>query len=290
MLFIKFFSHWPLWLLYPIAEGCAFLSYHILRYRKQVVIENLSVAFPEKSNRETRRIAQGFYRNFFQIIAESIKAYRFTQQDWTDRVPLTNPEVLTEFLDKDVPVIIMSGHTANWEWPAFAIGQQIGYSMEFLYRPVENKAFDKIMLALRTKHGGTAVPKDAAIREIIKRRRQPRLVGIIGDQLPAMGTEKLWFDFLNRETAFYVGAERIATMTQYAVFYVNTKRTSLGRYEVTFQPIAQPPYEKGESHVIKTYVKLLEGTIHRNPSDYLWSHKRWKYSREKAEAHMTSLK
>lgn len=284
MLPIRLFSYWPLWLLYPLAEACAFVSYHVLRYRKQVVVENLSITFPEKSDAEIRRIARDFYRNFCQTIVESVKAYRFNQNDWKKRVSLTNPEILTDYLDKDIPVIIMSGHTANWEWPAFAIGQQIGYSMEFLYKPVKNATFDRIMLALRTKHGGTAVPKDNAIREIIKRRRQPRLVGIIGDQLPAIGTEKLWFDFLNRETAFYVGAERIATMTQYAVFYVNTKRIALGRYEVTFQPIAAPPYEKGQSGIIESYVKLLEGTIHRNPSDYLWSHKRWKYTKSDAEA------
>ncbi len=279
MLLIRLFSLFPFWLLYPVAEATAFFGYHVLRYRREVVFENLSISFPEKSDREIKRIAKRFYRQFSQVFVESIKAYRFSKEDWVHRVPLKNPEALQNYLAKDIPVLLMSGHTANWEWPAFSIGQQIGYPMEFLYKPVKNEGFDKIMLTLRTKHGGMAVPKDAAMREIIKRRKKPRLIGIIGDQLPSIGTEKLWFNFLNRETAFYKGAERIATLTNYAVFYVNTRRTGLGRYEITFKPISAPPYVKGQTGIIEEYANLLQGTIHRNPSDYLWSHRRWKYTK-----------
>lgn len=267
-----------------MAEATAFFGYHIQRYRKSVVKENLSRAFPEKSAREIRVLSKRFYRQFSQVIVESFKAYRFRQSDWVKRVPLVNKEEVLSYLDKDIPVILMSGHVANWEWPAFSIGTQMGYSMEFLYKPVKNQAFEQIMLRLRTRHGGVPIPKDFAIKEIIKRRRQPRLVGIIGDQLPAISTEKLWLNFLNRETAFYVGAERIATMTQYAVFYTDTKRTGLGKYEVTFRKISEPPYKKGASGIIENYRDALEKTITENPSDYLWSHKRWKYTRADAEA------
>jgi len=126
------------------------------------------------------------------------------------------------------------------------------------------------------------------MRQIIKRRKQSRLIGIIGDQLPTIGAEKLWFDFLNRETAFYVGAERIAAMTQYAVFYIDTRRTGLGRYEVTFKKIASPPYEKGQTGIIEKYKELLEETILQSPSDYLWSHRRWKYTKEQSDAQSTA--
>lgn len=288
MFFIRIISLLPFWLLYPLAEATAFFGYHIQRYRKSVVKENLSKAFPNKSDRQIRVLSKRFYRQFSQVLVESFKAYRFEEADWKKRVPLVNKEEVLSFLDRDVPVVLMSGHVANWEWPAFSIGAQMGYPMEFLYKPVKNQSFENIMLQLRTRHGGVAIPKDEAIREIIKRRRKPRLVGIIGDQLPSMGTEKKWLDFLNRDTAFYVGAERIATMTQYAVFYTDTRRTGLGQYEVTFRKISEPPYEKGASGIIEKYRDLLEETIKKKPSDYLWSHKRWKYTRAEEEAAKTS--
>lgn len=284
MYLVKVLSRLPFWFLYPFSEAVAFFGYHVLRYRKEVVRKNLSKAFPDKSDVELRRAAKGFYRQLSQVFVESIKAYRFTSVDWEKRVPLINKEGVLSYLDQGVPVILMSGHVANWEWPAFSIGAQMDYPMEFLYKPVKDERFEKIMLQLRTRHGGIAVPKDSAIREIIKRRRQPRLVGIIGDQLPSKGTEKIWLDFLNRDTAFYVGAERIATMTQYAVFYTDTRRTGLGKYEVTFRKISEPPYEKGASGIIEKYRDLLEETIAKKPSDYLWSHRRWKYTRAEEEA------
>ncbi|OEK02050.1 hypothetical protein BFP97_11185 [Roseivirga sp. 4D4] len=291
MYLVRILSRLPFWFLYPFAEATAFLGYHVLKYRKAVVQENLSKAFPEKSENDLRRIAKRFYRQFSQVFVESIKAYRFTKEDWAKRVPITNLNEVRAFLDKGVPVILMSGHAANWEWPAFSIGAQMEYPMEFLYKPVQNQKFEKIMLQLRTRHGGIAVPKDAAVREIIKRRKQPRLVGIIADQLPSIGTEKLWLDFLNRETAFYVGAERIASMAQYAVFYVDAVRTGLGKYELTCKNLATPPYAKGEPlGIIEKYKDLLEVTIQKNPSDYLWSHRRWKYTKEEEEAVLASSK
>ncbi|GAB5523464.1 MAG: acetyltransferase [Roseivirga sp.] len=249
-----------------------------------MVSTNIERAFPEKSKKERRSIEVQFYRHFLQVFAEFWKSYRFTKEDWVRRVPIRNPEVVLSYLNKGIPVVLVSGHTANWEWPAHSVRQQLGYPLEFLYKPVKNERFDRIMLALRTRHDGIAVPKDNAMREIIKRRKQPRMIGIIGDQLPSIGTDKYWLDFLNRETAFYKGSERIATMAGYAVFYVDATRVSRGHYELTFRKIAEPPYEKGQEGIIADYVSKLQTSIHRNPSDYLWSHKRWKYTKKEEEA------
>lgn len=288
MFFVRLISFFPFWVLYALCELTAFLAYYVFRYRRSVVSANIEVAFPEKSRKERRRIEVQFYRQFLQVFAEFWKSYRFKKEDWAKRVPIKNPELVLSCLDKGIPVVLVSGHTANWEWPAHSIRQQLGYPLEFLYKPVKNQRFDHIMLQLRTRHGGIAVPKDSAMREIIKRRKQPRMIGIIGDQLPSMGTDKHWLDFLNRETAFYKGAERIATMANYAVFYTDTVRTSLGHYEVTLRRIAEPPYEKGQEGIIADYVTKLQASIHRNPSAYLWSHKRWKYTQKQEEEALAS--
>ncbi|MFY0593744.1 lysophospholipid acyltransferase family protein [Roseivirga sp.] len=284
MFFVKLLSYLPSWCLYPFAEAGAFLGYHILRYRKEVILNNISAAFPEKSDTEVKKIARQFYRHFCQVFIEMILAYSYTKKDWQKRMPITNPQDLLKYLDNGVPAILMSGHVANWEWPAFSFGRQLEYTVEFLHKPVDKKGFEKIMHQLRTRHGGIPIPKDDALREIVKRRKQPRIIGIIGDQLPAKGTEKQWLNFLNQETAFYVGAERIAKLTQYVVFYADIKRNGLGKYEATLKEIAKPPYRKEFTGVIEKYAACLEESIQRNPSDYLWSHKRWKYTKAQEEA------
>ncbi|MBO3700412.1 lysophospholipid acyltransferase family protein [Roseivirga sp. E12] len=284
MLFIRILSLLPHWLLYPFAEAAAFLGYHILSYRKKVVLENLRVSFPQKSKKEINQVARRFYRQFCQVFLEMIFAYSFKRKDWSKHAPLVNLDQIEEYLRNGQAVIIMGTHAAHWEWPAFSVSQQLDYPLEFIYKPMGSIYFDKIMLQLRTKHGGMAVSKEDSLKEIFKRRNQPRVIGIVADQLPTIKADKQWFDFLNRETAFYAGSERIAKMAGYPVFYADIKRKKRGHYEITFEQIASPPYQKSDTGIIEEYVRRLSQTVLQSPSDYLWSHKRWKYTRSEAEA------
>lgn len=244
--------------------------------------ENIKNSFPDLGSKERLQLEKRFYLHFMEVFAEFIKSYSFKKHDWEERCKLINPELLRAHLDKVEPILLLSGHTANWEWPAHSISSQIGYPMEFLFKSIEKDSYQGIMYQLRTRHGGFPIPKDLAVREIIKRKNQPRVIGIVADQIPSIGTEKEWVNFLNQETAFYVGAERIATSVGYPVYFCDMVRVSKGKYEVTFKPIAKPPYQ-GEPQIIEKFAALLEESIRRNPSDYLWSHKRWKYSRAQAE-------
>lgn len=283
MAIIKLASYLPERFIYFWFRALGGFAFYILKYRREVVRSNLKSAFPDFPEEKIRSLEKSFYFHFTEVFAEFIIAYRFTKSDWEKRCKLINPELLRDELDKGQPVVLLSGHMANWEWPAHSISRLMGYPMEFLYKPIKNQKYEEIMHNLRTRHGGRAIPKDTASREIIKRKDEPRVIGFIADQIPSIGTEKRWVDFLNKETAFYVGAERIAMAIQYPAFFCDTKRIGRGRYEVTFHPVAQPPYSD-QPEIIETYAGLLEKAIQNSPGDYLWSHKRWKYTREEAEA------
>lgn len=283
MLFVKLASLLPFWWLYFWFKLSAYFGFYVNKYRRRVVHENVKNSFPEMSAEERLKIERNFYFHFTEVLAEFTKSYSFKKSDWEERCKLMNPELLKNHLDKGEPVLLMSGHTANWEWPAHSISTQIGYPMEFLYKEIKKESFQGIMHKLRTRHGGLPIPKDSALREIIKRKKEPRVIGVIADQIPSIGAEKEWVNFLNQETAFYVGAERIATTLNYPVYFCDTVRVAKGKYEVTFKPIATPPYTN-KNGIIHQYAALLEESIRRNPTDYLWSHKRWKYSKEQAQA------
>ena len=244
--------------------------------------QNIKNSFPDLGPEKRLQMEKRFYFHFMEVFAELTKSYSFKRSDWEERCRLVNPELLRVHLDKGEPVLLMSGHTANWEWPAHSISSQISYPMEFLFKEIKKDSYQDIMHKLRTRHGGLPIPKDLALREIIKRKEIPRVIGI-ADQIPSIGTDKEWIEFLNQETAFYVGAERIATSVGYPVYFCDTVRVGKGKYEVTFKPIAEPPYQE-EPRIIQKYASLLEESIRKNPSDYLWSHKRWKYTRAQAEA------
>ncbi len=73
---------------------------------------------------------------------------------------------------------------------------------------------------IRSRFGGYNVPKHSTAREIIKLKRDGKkmVVGLITDQWPS-GNDKYWTTFLGQETAFLNGAERIAKMMNFPVFY-----------------------------------------------------------------------
>ncbi len=270
----------PRWLIYLIADFLWFWGFKVFGYRRKVVRENIRSCFPEFTEAELKKVWSDFGRQFLHVFGEAIFCYHFTQEDWNERIIVENSRNVKEYLKEDKAVLIVYGHMTNWEWPMVSLGEVLGVPTEFLYRPMENDAVDKTLLKFREKHGGKGLHKDKAIRHILKNRGTPRVIGLVADQVPSLGTEKRWLNFFGKETAFYVGVEKIALATQSPVFFLEVLRTERGKYHYTFHEISIPPYDKSYSGIIEKYAACLEENIRKQPSGYLWSHKRWKYTKE----------
>lgn len=279
MFFVKIASYLPFWWVYFWFRMTAYFGFYVLKYRRGVVHHNIKKSFPELSYKERLNIEKRFYFQFMEVFAEMTKSYSFKKKDWEERCKIINPEVLNAHLNRKQPVLLISGHVTNWEWPAHSISSQMDYPMEFLYKPLKSKKYETIVHLLRTRHGGIPIAKDHAMREIVKRKKIPRIIGVVGDQVPSIGAEKVWVNFLNQESAFYKSPERIAVAVDYPVYFCDVVRVSKGHYEVTFKPIALPPYSEN-TEIVSKYAALLQESIRKSPSDYLWSHKRWKYTKE----------
>ena len=74
-LIVKPLSLLPMWILYRLADVLFVLTYYVIGYRKEVVKENLFIAFPEISEVERKQLARGFYKNFCDVIIESLKLF-----------------------------------------------------------------------------------------------------------------------------------------------------------------------------------------------------------------------
>ena len=66
-------AHLPLPGLYVLADGIYLLLAYVLRYRRNVVLDNLHNSFPEKPEAEIQRIAHEFYRHFAEVMVETLK-------------------------------------------------------------------------------------------------------------------------------------------------------------------------------------------------------------------------
>jgi Kdo2-lipid IVA lauroyltransferase/acyltransferase len=106
-----------------------------------------------------------------------------------------------------------------------------------------------------------------------------RAVAMVADQEPTTSEHKYWTRFLGRDTAFYMGPEEIARVTRFPVFFVAMRRLSRGEYEMEFQPLAEAGQVLPAGALTERYARLVEAQIHAAPSDWPWSHKRWKLKR-----------
>lgn len=273
----------PFWVHYLIADVLYFLLYYIIRYRIRVVRTNLASAFPEKSEEERRRIEREFYQWFCDYIAESIKLLTVSKKNIKRRMVFKGTELIEQCIAEGQSMGFYLGHYCNWEWiTALPLWITPEAQCSQIYHPIENKDIDNLFLRLRQRHGSICIPMADTLRKILEFKKEGKvfLVGYISDQTPNWNNIHHWCDFLHHDTPVLTGAERIIRKFNHAVFYVEERRIRRGYYEAEFKLITRDPQSLEEFALTDDYFKRLEESIQRAPAYWLWSHNRWKRTRE----------
>lgn len=282
MFFLTLLSKLPLSVLYFLSDVLRLLLYNILKYRVRVVRENLTNAFPEKSATEINDIERNFYRNLSDLIAESIKSISIGKTSIERRIKFENEDIPLKYLQSGQSIIVLTAHLCNWEWLLLGCSVRYPFPIDAIYKPLHKKEMDTLFYRTRSKFGANPVAMKDTLREMLRRKNIVRGIAMVADQTPPHGEIQYWTNFLNQKTAFFVGADKLAKKGNFPVIFAGMKREARGRYKVFFKEISSPPYDTfGEFEIIQRYACTLEDTIHQAPSDWLWSHKRWKHKQPK---------
>ena len=277
MFILKLLSRLPLPVLYALTDGLYFFIYHVWHFRRELSLTNLAKSFPEKSPAEIEAIARQSYRSACHLIAEVLKGATMEAADLRRRVNITNLSLLEPWIKSEQPVVLLASHHCNWEWLLQASCIELGISVDAVYKPLRVAAIDRFMLAARSRFGGHPIPVKDFLMEVLKRRKGARIIALVADQTPLATEEKHWTRFLNQDTAFFVGADKIARIMKAPVFFVGMRRSSRGHYEATLQLLAEPPYTRDGSDIIEKYARAAELHIAAYPADWLWMYRKWKY-------------
>ena len=280
---LKLLSKLPLTLLYGLASLAYFINYYVIRYRRDIVEGNITAAFPEKTPPEIKRLVKAFYQHQANLAAEIIKAYSMSPEELQRRMVFTNLECLQKYADQQQSVLMMGGHLWNWEWVLLSGQLHSPMTVSTLYKPLHNESAEHFFHTSRSRFGGTPIGNKNAAKEIIKRRRQTEAFAILSDQAPSRKEPHIWTQFMNQDSIFHTGPERIAQVTQYPIIFTRTRRIKRGYYECELVPMAEPPYSKTGNELTLTYIAHLEQAINEQPEGWLWSNRRWKKSRRPEE-------
>lgn len=280
----------PLRVLYIFSDFLFCLVYYVARYRRRIVRKNLCDSFPDKSSKEIIHIEKGFYSFFCDYLVETIKLFSISRGQMQRRMKFEGVDELQNEIDKGRSCSVYLGHYCNWEWIS-SLPMYFGKEVIFgqIYHALENKWFDRLFLYMRGRFGAKSIEKEESFKYIMSWRKNgiSTIVGYIADQVPGYNSMHYFTQFMNHDTPVFSGAERIARVMDTAVFFTDITRVKRGYYVCRFIKITDDVSSMPKFSVTEKYIRLLEDNIKRAPEYWLWSHNRWKRTREEFERKYT---
>ncbi len=277
------FSLLPFRVMYLLSDLMYFFVRHVVKYRKKVIEKNLKSSFPEKTGAELQQIEREFYHFLCDYLVETVKLLTISEKELRKRMKFTHVEPFVQCLDSGQSAALYLGHQCNWEWiTSIPYWLPENVLSTTIYHPLENKIADKLFKTIREKHHAHGMTMQNSLREIIKYKQEQQtiIVGLLADQVPLWQNIHHWINFLHQETPVLTGSERIIKHVGLAVFYGEMRREKRGHYVCDIQQITTNPDKTENFSITDKYFELLEKSIRRQPAFWLWSHNRWKRTRQ----------
>lgn len=277
----------PFWLIYLRSDLYYLIVYHVVRYRRKTVRQNLLRSFPEKPSKEIKTIERHFYRNLCDVVVETAKLFLMKPDDLKKRIAFTNPEMIMDLYKEDKNIFLAFPHSGNWEWFGKLMHTLSPHSDVAVYKKLKDPYFERFMYDLRIGYhipNQEMVESSYVLQSLLRRRDLLNRVLIVADQTSYGRETDYWNIFMHQETCWFFGLERMAVKLDYAVVFVAMRRTGRGRYEVTFHLITDAPKTTEKGFIMEQYSQHIECFINGQPDNWLWSHRRWKHSRKQEVA------
>ena len=273
-----FISILPFRLLYAVSDFLFILMYHVFRYRKQTVKDNLRLVFPEKSDLEIKIITKKFFHHFCDMILESIKSMNISLESMKARYTFKNLDIIKNFEKQNKSIVLMCAHYGSWEW-IFILQTYTTHRGYGIYKRLKNKYFDRLVKSIRARYNSYLITtkETFSVLEDAKKKGILSMNGFASDQSPKKHKAHHWNEFMGIKVPVHTGAEMLAKKLDMPVVFFAVERIKRGYYQATFQTLAENPTDFKDYEITDKFLKLVEAQIHEAPEYYLWTHKRWKH-------------
>lgn len=278
--FLYLVSLLPFWFLYLVSDLLFVILYHLTRYRRKVVKENLTNSFPEKSEEERNQIERKYYKYMADLIVETIKSVSMSAKSVRRRMICTNPELMEHYFSQGKSIMAAAGHYANWEMACLSFGFLTNNRRVIVYKPQSNVVFTDFFNRTRSRFGATMISMRQTLRKMIEYKNELTFTVLASDQTPAREDAKYFTDFLNQQTAVFLGIEKLTKVVDCVVIFYRIDLVKRGHYTYTFVPLVEDPKNTKPYEITEIHVKYLETLIREKPEYWLWSHRRWKIKPE----------
>ncbi len=269
----------PRGFLLALGRGLGTFVCKVVRFRRQVVLDNLRHAFGgEMDDGEINSLALAFYRNLGMTLMEFLSFPGMKESDFLDLVDIEGVEHFKKTVSEGRGALLVSGHFGNWEMMGARVAAE-GQKVSFIVKEQTNARVDRIQNDIRHRAGiGTIRSGGASIRDMIRALRNKELIGLVGDQ--DAGPEGYFTEFLGRQASVFRGTAYFAWKLKVPIVTGFIFRQPDGRHKVMVDPpfAAEPDWdeETAVARLTEMHVRRLEAAIRQAPDHYFWLHRRWK--------------
>jgi Kdo2-lipid IVA lauroyltransferase/acyltransferase len=276
---IKFIGMLPRPLARAAGISVAWVVYLLHGRLRRVGMRNLSLAFPDKSRRERRRILRGVFTSIGRQVAEVCLFPKYTRENVNKVVVYDGFENFERAFAEGRGVLFLTAHLGGWELSAFAHSLQ-GHPLHVVMRPLDNVYLDRLTRSYRAMYGNSMVDKDDFVRGLLSAMKAGETVGILMDtnMTPPQG---VFVDFFGIAACTAVGLARIALRTDAAVIPGFTIWDPvLRKYRLRFDPpvklVRSGDDDADAAANTALFTKIIEDYVRKYPDQWLWVHRRWK--------------
>ena len=275
--FLYLLSLLPFRVIYLLSDLIFFMLYHVFGYRKDTVIKNLQIAFPEKSATEHKKIAKQFYHNLTDTFMEIIKLISMSDKTFEERCK-GDFTVVDELIKKGKNIQLHAGHQFNWEYGSLLMSKAITTIPSYaVYMPIKNKAMEKMFLKIRERFG-TIFIKATEFKgkrdEIFSKRF---VFFLAADQNPGNPAAAYWQNYFSKPAPFITGPEVGGIKNDTAIVFVRSRIIKRGYYVLEYTVYSENGASTSTGDITGAFRDFLEKIIREEPDNYLWTHRRWKW-------------
>ena len=242
---------------------------------KKICHENLKKAFPFYDKYKRQKIINKMWFNYGKIFAEYmfIKNFR-NSKNFSNKIIIQNPEILKKIKNEKKPVIFISGHFSNFELMAMQI-EKVGIDLSVIYRPLNNKFLNPIMEKIRKKYiCKNQIKKGVSgTKELLINYKKGSSIALMIDQRVSEG---IAVNFFNHKASTTTIPAQFVKKFGAKIIPVYIERINNDKFKLEFYDSITFNKNDTIDDITLNLNQVLEKMILRNPSQWIWTHNRWK--------------
>ena len=263
----------PLRFSYSLARVLGNTTYHVIRYRRQIVMDNLRIAFGrEMEEAKLEKIAAESYRQIAMSFIELLIGPKLQKHIHQILEP-KHIQLIQRLLQQGKGLITVSGHLGSWELQGAAAATAINGPLTVAAVQQSNPYIDRFITQRRNDMGMQVAGSKAAMKLLLKGLRNKQAIGLVADQNG--GRDAVFVDFFGKIAATEPGPAQLALKFGAPMVVGAAIRTGPGQFRILSQQVEIKKDDTIET-LTQRHVKILEGFIRQYPEQYFWLHRRWK--------------